>query len=350
MKAGNFARTIAWVILVSFTVVTLGDGRVFARPAAAGRTEKDPGLRQAGPAAGEEPVPGVREKQAPEVPAGKPGRRRFFSWLLLGTGMAGIVLLLLAGRKKSAAGATVRATPSWKDVEWVPIPAGEFAMGDNFGDGNINERPVHRVYLDNYAMARHEVTFDQYDTFCLETGRAILSDRGWGRGLRPAIGVRYMDALAFCAWLSRRIGRNVHLPTEAQWEKAARGATQGRYPWGNTAPDCGLASFYGCRQGSTEPVGSFPGGASPYGVLDMAGNAWEWVADYHSLTYYQECADRGLVRNPPGPLQGTRNGADTFRVLRGGDYGSSAFFLRATVRIAHINGQGVTPGFRPCLD
>jgi len=350
MPVRRFARTVAWVIVVSFTAVTLADGRAYAVPPAGGSAGKHPSPRQAGPAVDEYPMPGVREEPALTVPAKKPGRRRFLSWLLGGGVAAMGLLVLLVGRKKSAAGATVRVTPVWKDIEWVPIPAGEFAMGDNFGDGNINERPVHRVYLDGYAMARHEVTFDQYDTFCLETGRAILADRGWGRGLRPAINVRYHDALDFCAWLSRRIGRNVHLPTEAQWEKAARGTTQGRYPWGNASPACRLASYLGCLKGRTEPVGSFPEGTSPYGVLDMAGNAWEWVVDYHSQTYYQECADQGLVRNPQGPLQGTRNGADTFRVLRGGDYDSPDFFIRATVRIAHINGQGVTPGFRPSLD
>lgn len=185
-------------------------------------------------------------------------------------------------------------------MDWIEIPAGEFKMGDNFNEGVRDERPVHTVYLDDYYIGKYEVTFEQYDLFCEDTGRAKPSDEGWGRGTRPVINVSWYDAEAFCEWLSNKTGENIHLPTEAQWEKAARGTDQRRYPWGNTAPDCTLANYKICGQ-KTKPVGTLPAGVSPYGVHNMAGNVWEWTRDWYEKWYYQDSP----YKNPQGPAAGT---------------------------------------------
>jgi formylglycine-generating enzyme required for sulfatase activity len=206
-------------------------------------------------------------------------------------------------------------------MEWVTIPAGEFQMGDNFNEGDADELPVHTVYLDSYKISKYEVTFDQYDRFCEKTGRSKPNDEGWGRGTRPVINVSWHDIRAFCEWMSQNSGKNIHVPTEAQWEKAARGTDQWRYPWGNGAPSCTLANHSGCER-RTEPVGSHPQGVSFYGVHDMAGNVWEWCSDWYSPTYYSISP----WNNPLGPVSGST------RVLRGGAWLSLAYDLRSANR------------------
>ena len=113
------------------------------------------------------------------------------------------------------------------DIEWIDIPAGEFQMGNNSNDGSDDERPVQPVYLDAYKISKYEVTFKIYDRYCEETNAAKPNDMGWGRGNRPVINVTWDEAQEFCTWLSQKTGKNIHLPTEAQWEKAARGAGPG---------------------------------------------------------------------------------------------------------------------------
>lgn len=185
-------------------------------------------------------------------------------------------------------------------IEWITIPEGEFKMGDNFNEGVRDERPVHDVYLDEYAIGKYEVTFEQYDLFCEDTGRAKPSDEGWGRGSRPAINVTWYDAKAFCDWLSQKTGENIHLPTEAQWEKAAKGTDQRRYPWGDGAPNCTLANYKPCGQ-KTRPVGTLTAGISPYGLHNMGANVWEWTEDWYEKWYYATSP----YKNPTGPATGT---------------------------------------------
>ncbi len=194
----------------------------------------------------------------------------------------------------------------------VWVPAGEFAMGSWNGDDD--EAPVHSVYLDAYWIYQTEVTNGQYRQ-CIEADscEGYLSD--YPDNQYPAVYIEWYEARDYCAWAGGR------LPTEAEWEKAARGTDGQTYPWGNAAPSCNLANYWGCT-GGTQPVGSFPAGASPYGVLDMAGNVWEWVSDWYSDSYYSGSA----TNNPTGPASGTH------KVVRGGSWLYYEWGLRASYR------------------
>ena len=235
------------------------------------------------------------------------------------------------------------------DASMVLVPAGEFLMGSDAGDPD--EHPQRRVYLDAYEIDKYEVTNVQYRRFLLATGHeppqswpgryvAFRPDRDpdWrgaeypdGEATHPVVAVNWEDATAYCAWAGKR------LPIEAEWEKAARG-TDGRvYPWGEEW-DMGRANVGETGLGYTQPVGSYPGGASPYGALDMAGNAWEWVADLYDRQYYTYAPDR----NPPGPASGTGE-----RILRGGAWDSPPDHVRACYRNAtHFFGPNYRAGFR----
>jgi len=226
------------------------------------------------------------------------------------------------------------------EIEWVQIPAGNFQMGDNFGEGDPYELPVHTVYLSTYYISKYEVTFDQYDAFCDATGRSKAEDDDWGRGDRPVIRVSWDDAKAFCDWMSGITGENIHLPTEAQWEKAARGTDQRRYPWGNGPPNSSLANYFN-YVGKTMPVGSYPAGVSPYGLHDMAGNVNEWCFDWMDPNYYSYSP----TYNPQGPSSGSS------RVIRGGSYP----LFEGTLRSAYRTGTNPSNkyswiGFRICKD
>jgi len=229
---------------------------------------------------------------------------------------------------------------SFPEVEWVQVPAGSFKMGDNFNEGFSDELPVHTVYLDTYYISKYEVTFEQYDEFCDATGRTKPSDEGWGRGDRPVIHVNWNDAKAFCDWMSGETGENIHLPTEAQWEKAARGTDQRRYPWGNGSPDNSLAN-YANNLGKTLPVGSYPEGVSPYGIHDMAGNVWEWCSDWYDYDYYSSSP----TNNPQGPS------SRPYHVRRGGSWSNLAHVIRSALRDYYSpSSSDFSVGFRLCKD
>lgn len=209
------------------------------------------------------------------------------------------------------------------EVEWIRIPAGDFLMGDNFNEGEADELPVHRVYLDEYYISKYVVTREYYMMFCEATGnfypyppRSICL---------PAIERSWIEAKAFCDWLSQKTGQVIRLPTEAEWEKAARGTDQRRYPWGNEPPDNDKASFSSdCNYYSIGCVGEAyrPAGESPYGVRGMAGGAAEWCLDWYSSSYYSISPEK----NPVGPSSGS------FRVVRGGSHCDSAWGIRSARR------------------
>jgi len=203
----------------------------------------------------------------------------------------------------------------------VSIPAGEFTMGSQ--DGDADEQPAHKVFLDTFSIDVYEVTVGQYAEF-LRSGeaRAPLDWNTMNQSAnqkRPVANVDWPDAAAYCKWTGKR------LPTEAEWEKAARG-TDGRiYPWGNDPPTL-LHANYGKMgshdYGTLAPVGTTEDGKSPYGIYDMAGNVWEWVSDWYDHNYYKNSPSQ----NPTGPSMGG------FKVIRGGSWTSSSRNLRSADR------------------
>jgi len=185
-------------------------------------------------------------------------------------------------------------------TETVPIPAGEFTMGCTDNETIVCQdtaQPVHQVHVDGFSIDKYLVTFERYNQ-CREAGQCtdLYQGGGCNAGLEwnthhPVNCVNYQQASDFCTWEGKR------LPTEAEWEKAARGTDGRLYPWGNEAPSCdytvmnqkveGNTIGPGCGAGTTQVVGSKPKGASPYGVMDMSGNLFEWTADWYDEKYYQ---------------------------------------------------------------
>jgi iron(II)-dependent oxidoreductase len=183
------------------------------------------------------------------------------------------------------------------------VPEGWFTMGED--DGRTSNQPQHPVYLDAYCIQQTEVTRLAYKKYVAATGVESIAYPEEEAQL-PVVGVLWDEAQAYCDWLGMR------LPTEAEWEKAARGEDGRRYPWGDVW-EKDKANSVEQGGGGMLPVGSFPGGASPYGALDMSGNAAEWVLDYFDFNYYQVSPDH----NPTGPTQVLDHG------LRGGSYAST---------------------------
>ena len=204
-------------------------------------------------------------------------------------------------------------------AEMVLVPAGEFTMGSD--DGADWERPARRVYLSAFYIDKYEVTTNHYRLLLWATGRAapIISMRweNFGGPAQPMVGVSWHDADAYCRWVSKR------LPTEAEWEKAARGTDGRRYPWGDLW-DASRLNSGESKLGRTVAVGSYPGDVSPWGVHDMAGNVREWVADWFG--YYKS----GPARDPRGPAAGIQ------KVLRGGSWSDG--------RVSTTSRMGAPPG------
>ena len=241
--------------------------------------------------------------------------------------------------------------------DFVYVPPGPFRMGDNFNEGDVRERPVHTVDLSAFYIGKYEITNGQYRKFLDDPdynnskywpdGRPVPKDQSpyWkdprnhggatpGSDDYPVLGVNWDSAVAYCRWLSAKTGKTYRLPTEAEWEKAARGTDQRRFPWGNEI-DHSYANFVGAQQFDTgSVVGMYDGAkhgalqthsnASPYGAFDMAGNVMEWCQDWYSRDYYTVSPRK----DPKGPAAGA------YRVLRGGMFFEETFDLRSAARTA----------------
>lgn len=259
--------------------------------------------------------------------------------LVLGAVLAILLVPLLIGLVFSTRTALASPTPNGDTYLFLPlvaredfenmarIPAGVFQMGcDPAHNGGFscagNNLPLHPINLDTYYIDLYEVTNVQYAE-CVTAGSctAPASNTSKTRASYyqnpsfnnyPVLWVSWSQASEYCAWAGKR------LPTEAEWEKAARGTTMRAFPWGDAITTCVLANSSGCV-GDTTAVGSYPAGASPYGVFDMAGNAWEWVNDWYDAAYYQSTPPD----NPPGPASGTE------RSVRGGSFDSISALLAA---------------------
>jgi formylglycine-generating enzyme required for sulfatase activity len=219
-----------------------------------------------------------------------------------------------------------------RSEDWVQIPAGRFLMGDMEGDDD--EKPVHSVDLGTFWITRFEITNQQY-LKCVQAGacqgqEVMHSDRA----REPVVNVSWQDAQDFCVWMEGR------LPTEAEWEKAARGGLEaGRYPWGDAEVTCDQRAENGAQfgycPGERAVVGTYP--ANGYGLYDVAGNAWEWVADWYSKDYYQSSPDI----DPQGPQTGR------YKVLRGGGWNYTVYGLRVAYRsVSYPDSRANFIGFR----
>ena len=243
-----------------------------------------------------------------------------------------------------------------KPGSMIVIPEGEFIMGDN--EGLRNERPEHQVWLDAYKIDRFEVTMEEYQNF-LDENYSVEPPPLWDDGAaldeasdRPAVGVTWPAAKQYCESVGKR------LPTEAEWEKAARGTDGRRFPWGHMQPFVDIARY---NQGITGWVsykltlasvtsgttgmsirhGLKTGGKSPYGLYHMAGNAAEWVDDWYDRYYYEDSPEK----NPPGPKEGDH------KVLRGGSWEDEPRRIRVTARAkAEPEFTDLTIGFRCAKD
>ena len=203
--------------------------------------------------------------------------------------------------------------------ETVAIPAGTFRMGCTSGQTcRGDELPVHLVSLHAFRMAKFETTFAQWDACVADGGcPAITDDEGWGRGNRPVINVTWQDAVTYTNWLSRKTGERWRLPTEAEWEYAARAGTVTRFAFGDqlssTQANVGNSS-------GTVPVGHYP--PNRFGLHDMHGNVWEWVSDRYRKNYYRTSPKA----DPKGPVRGAK------RVNRGGGWYYKSKFSRSAMR------------------
>jgi len=239
------------------------------------------------------------------------------------------------------------------EMVFVPIPAGAFLMGSapqQDPAAEPDEQPQHSVFVGAYGMAKHPVTTAQFRAFVEATGyRTRAEHRGWsvcdeGDGARrvtgaawqhpqgpgsyaqddhPVVHIAWEDAKAFCAWASRVVSAPVRLPTEAEWERAARGDDGRRYPWGDAPPGASRCTIGPGAQGTTAVGAHSPQGDSPYGCADMAGNVWEWCADWYAADAYGTAPGQ----NPGGPDHGA------FRVVRGGAWPNGVAFARAALRL-----------------
>ena len=224
--------------------------------------------------------------------------------------------------------------------EMVTLEGGTFTMGSPKGEEgrDDDEGPQHEVPLATFAIGKHEVTFDEWDLCVADAGCAWTDDDGWGRGRRPVINVSWDDAQAYVTWLSRETGQPYRLPSEGEWEYAARAKTTTRYSWGDDPPTPEQANF-GRNVSKTTEVGSYP--ANPWGLYDMQGNVWEWVEDCYHDSY----------AGAPNNGSAWTKGNCIRRVRRGGSWGNGPDDLRSASRDGFIHSfRNFGIGFRVAKD
>lgn len=224
--------------------------------------------------------------------------------------------------------------------ELIVIPAGSNTLGDITKTGIETESPTYSVSISKpFAIGKYEISFDDYDFYCEETGISKPDDEGWGRGKRPVINITWDEAFYYTKWLSEKTGENYFLPSDAQWEYAARAGTQTSYWWGNEPGDklaqCGdCAAIHRCKDCKDVPllvegtaiVGSYK--KNPFGLYDVHGNVMEWVADCEHKTNSSK-ASNGSPR---------RNGNCNRRLIKDGSWANNVRFIRASVRGTAVDG------------
>ena len=322
----------------------IGAPRARVRPAVGPQIVEQPMLR-----AEQAPVPTNISRRPPKK--GYTGKLILFGIGCLLTVFA-VIFLIWRMTAASALGVGSFRISEEDGMKLLYVPAGEFQMGStetqyqsavlaciNLGNNQsdcltwyVNEKPVHTVTLDGFWIDQTEVTNAMY-TKCVNAGACRPSqcnDSNFNGNQQPVVCVDWNQAKTYCEWVGRR------LPTEAEWEKTARG-TDGRiYPWGNQEPDNSLLNN-NSNVGKTTDVGSYPEGASPYGTLDMAGNVWEWVSDWYDSNYYTASP----YANPMGPLSGS------YRIMRGGTWDSGDITSCSVFRIENSPlAKGSNLGFR----
>ncbi|HPZ08676.1 MAG TPA: formylglycine-generating enzyme family protein [Candidatus Eremiobacteraeota bacterium] len=281
-----------------------------------------------------------------------------------------LIIITLSGLVKSLAGSvTLPETREYRETEMILIPAGDFWMGSQTKQGELDEYPQHKVYLKDYYIDKYEVTNSQYCKFLNEKGNHRAKDKTWwlviqdqnclievkngiyipktGADNYPVVSVTWHGAKTYAEWMGKG------LPTEAQWEKAAKSTRGNIYPWGmewdanrcnnknmNDETLCKkMINFYDGR--GVLPAGSFPGGASNYAVMDMAGNVAEWCYDWYDENYYKTSP----YKNPTGPKTGK------YKVIRGGSWENiEEKNFRCSDRSIIDSDRGSGIGFRCILD
>lgn len=292
----------------------------------------------AAPALPAEPGPeGLNALSAPGVAAAAGGTRQNSAPVTPAAGTAADTgvkpdrgLAAPARRKRTAKDRAYEAALRKIYKSRVQVPAGKFMMGSPEGQGSPDERPRHGVSLGAYGLDAHEVTAGQYREFSLKAGIEMAAQPAWSTDRHPVVMVDFRDASKYCEWAGGR------LPTEAEWEKAARAGTDTLFSFGDDAAELGVYAWHSANSGGgARPVASRKPNA--YGVYDMHGNVWEWVRDRYDQDYYSAAPEK----DPKGPDEGS------FRVIRGGSWNYYPKLLRPAVRAkAAPQAREVYLGFR----
>lgn len=275
----------------------------------------------------------------------QPHKKKKFPLLIVGGVLAAAIIAVLLLKKKGGSSNNYDTTYDTRElgIEWADVPGGKFIMGDPYdNNGGLTDNYAHEISLTAYKIAKKEVTFAQYEKYCAAMNKTVPDDAGWGKGQRPVINISHTEASDFCTWLSQKTGKNIHLPTEAQWEFTAKSGDGNRmYPWGNTLPTATTANFSLAQNNKTTDVGSYPEDKTLFNTYDMGGNVREWCYDWYYYGYYII----SVTTDPSGPTSGTE------KVVRGGAYNTNFEATRNYIRSKKpTDTKEAYIGFRICWD